>query len=221
MNLPQIRKLSETDLDQIVKINLQHSKVMGLLKNSNYDQNFFDNILLFFNSSQRYILGAFEEEKLVSFICVIHWNTLPYWTFVNAKAIPFLRGNTFQPSMNGIAPLISKVLTDELQNNRFIYWFLTSQKRIKGHRNYWSRFVPELEKFYFISRVIKKDYRPRSDFVWDLMGKQVWSKDLVIRIGVEKSHFELLAPYEELFAIINKPNANLSELNDTEAILEC
>ncbi len=215
----ETKKLTASDLSSIIEINLQHRKVMGLQKKDSYDDIFNKNVNTYFEQPNRYILGAFWEGKLISFVGVIRWKDLPFWTFANVKAKPFWGSNKFQPKLNGIATLISRVFNEEMRNQRTAYWFLTARKRSEGHRDYWSLFVPELIHYRFISRTIEKGYKPHDAFFWDLMGKQTWDEDLVIRIGIEKSKEEALMPFCKRLQIddLLDPNVNL----DTGEILKC
>lgn len=215
-----IRRLNHEDLDAMIEINSEHKKNMGLLKRDSYNDLFVKNMHKYFERKTRYVVGCFCEDKLISYLGVIHWPDLPYWTFTTAKARIFWRSNrTFQPEMNGLAALIRKVIQEESSLGRSAYWFMTSLKRNQGHRHYWSSFIPELKDYYLISRVIQKNYRPKNPYVWSLMGEQPWNEDLIIRIGVEKTRVDDLRP---LFELLQIPQEQKSlENEDTDLILHC
>lgn len=193
---------------------------MGLLKNDSYNDLFIENIQNYFKKNNRYILGYFFDEELISYIGVIRWLNRPYWTFTTAKAKLFWRSKIiFQPEMNGMALLIRKVLGEESRLGYSAYWFLTSLKRNQGHRNYWSSFIPELKNYFLISRVIKKNYRPIDSNIWSLMGKQLWDEDLILRIGIEKNHVQDIKPF---FNLLQIPSDKIElENEDTGLVLHC
>ena len=63
-----IRKLNYHDLDLIIGINSEHKKNMGLVKKEAYDVNFIRNTYKYFEKKNRYILGCFFENQLISYI---------------------------------------------------------------------------------------------------------------------------------------------------------
>ncbi len=215
-----IRQLNLEDLEAMIEINSEHKKNMGLPKTESYNDLFIKNTYKYFEKKNRYILGYFSEGQLISYIGVIRWLDMPYWTFTAAKARLFWRSNmTFKPETNGIAALIRKVINDEARLGRFTYWFMTSLKRNQGHRVYWSSFIPELKDYFLISRVIEKNYRPEDPRVWSMMGEQQWGEDLILRIGVEKNHTSDLMP---LFDLLQIPLEKKSlEDEDNDLILHC
>jgi len=191
----EIRVLTREDMESVTSINSQHNKIMGITKKSYYDVAFTEKLELYFTDPDRYVLGAFFNDQLVSFVSVIRWKTFPYWTFTNAKAVPFFNSKVFQPKLNGLALLTSEVINKEATHQRHTYWYITSGKQNRGYKDHWRNFVPELSEFIFISRTIPKGHRPKNNYILNLMGNQTWEEDIILRIGVRKGHEEALKPY--------------------------
>lgn len=207
------RTLTSADLDQILEINSQHARLMGRQKADDYNEVFAQYVTSYLTRDNKYLLGAFQEKQLLSYLGVVPWKGSRFWTFTNLKSRA--QSLLFNPASLGLPQLADLAITTEKANGRVGFWILSNKRHYRIMAGEWRKSVQPLENFYFVSRTIPPNHRPQSPIIWSIMGEKTHTESLVLRVGIRKENTEDMRPFQEVLQL----DISTIETADNEAEL--
>lgn len=138
-------------------------------------------------NDSRVTLGAFAGEKLILSMGIYFWNSLPACTFNRfigqTEDLPILKQSEVLKNLMNMA-------IEEMEKREIFRFFVLTSLRHQKALALFNKTSEKLKNRYLlvVEEQIKANQMPKYEYVWQIMDKNTWPVDLVLRSGTAMNH---------------------------------